>query len=303
MAATCAIGTFGRLAVLQGSSPYVWGGTRLPFMRENIHKRGKHIHPPVILGTRFEDAERVRTGTNFYGGVVTFPVDPGNLVTLLPLMLGGTPAGTTFPLAETVPTFGCLIDKVTRRFEYLNGAVNRWSLSGTQHGPDGQPNWVTLAIEMWFKSETPDTVFPALTLPKDAQYTAFTFEDVAITMQGAARKPKQFTLMGHNHLHARWVNDLNPVLFCPTRSTVALSVVFPYDDDHDDLHNLPLTPAAGSLVLANGSISTQFNFGSLVSPDNTPTIPGFTEINQPVIAVARKNGATPSLNVINDSTP
>lgn len=305
MAETCAQGAFGRIAIRSGTSPYTWAsGTRLRYFRESIRYVGVIDVPDTINGTLQENSERARRGPGVYAGIVTFPVNPADMVTLLPLFMGGSPTGTSFPYAETVPTFGILIDKITDVFEYPNGVVNRILIHGKQTMPgQQQPNWLTMAVEMLFKDEVTGVEFPDLAYGTTAGYTDFVFEDSALTVLGSARKPKEFSLLIHRHQWARYVNSVKPTTFCPSRFSAILNARFPYDDDHDDLHNQALAGAAGSLAFTNGTISTTFNFGNLQAPPKTPDTPGKTEIDIDLTLVARKLGSTDAVAVVNDSTP
>jgi hypothetical protein len=310
MSGSCAQPAFGRLAIKTGESPYTWsGGTRLRYWRENVRYRGTWGHPNVIMGTLQEDSERVRRGPSLFAGVVTVPVNPAEMQILGPLFMGGSFAGTTCPYAETVPTFGMLVDKVTDVYEYPNGVVNRILIHGQQRGPEGPPNWITMAVEVLFKDEIDGQSFPdALALPKTADYTDFVFEDLTLTILGAARAPKEFSLLIHRHQRARYVNSIKPNRFCTSGLTVVLTARFPFDDDHLDLHDQPLAGASGSLALTNGTVSTTFNFANLQSPPLTPENPGNGqgdeegEIDIVTTLVARKAGSTNAITLINDST-
>lgn len=305
MAETCAQGAFGKIAIKAGSSPYTWSsGTRLRYFRDNIRYRGTIDVPDTITGTLQENSERARRGPGVYAGVVTFPINPGDMVTLLPLFLGGTPSGTTFPYADTLPVFGILISKVTKVYEYINGYVNRVMVTGEQSMPGQKgPNWLMMAVEMFFADEVEATFPEALNFGTTTAYTDFVFEDLTMTVLGASRRPKKFSLLIHRHLDPRYVNSVKPRLFCPSRFSCVLNAKFPFDDDHDDLHNQALAGAAGSLAFTNGTISTTFNFGNLQAPPNTPENRGKTEIDQDLTLVARKLLTTDALTVVNDSTP
>jgi hypothetical protein len=308
MAPQCVQPAFGRLAIKTGTSPYTWsGGTRLRYYRENLKFRGRIVHPNTITGSLQENSERARQSAGVYRGIVTFPINPADMVTLLPLVLGGTPAGTTFPYAETVPTFGCLVDKVSQVFQYVNGVANRMIIHGVQGGPEGAPPFITCAIEMIFKDENGGQTWDAAltSLPVTAAYTDFIFSDTTITLLGVSRTPKEFSLLIDRHIDPRYVASTKPTLLCPADFTCVMQARFPFDADHQDLHGYPLAGQAGSLALTNGTISTTFNFGCLQTPDETPENHGKRqgEIDITKVLVARKLGSTDSVTAVNDSTP
>jgi hypothetical protein len=156
MAETCAQGAFGRLLVKKGSPPYTWtsGALRVPFYREDMKRVGKIVNPNVILGTRSKNALRSRKGPNLYRGNVMVPVSPGDLAVLLELALGATPVGNTYNLAETVPAFGALFDKVSGVFEYQSCYVDKFLIYGEQNGAEdgAPPNYVTGVLSLVAKA-------------------------------------------------------------------------------------------------------------------------------------------------------
>lgn len=306
MTASCAIGTHGKFAVKQGSSSYTWStGTvyQAPFYHENVKKRGTIGNPNVITGSRSSNSERNRKGPNFHGGSILFPVDPGNLVWLLEAALGTAPSGTTFAVAETLTNYGYLIDKVTGTFELQNAVVDKLLITGQQTGPGGAPNYLKAMVSLIGTGSQGGVSFPTASIPLTNQYIPYVFEDGVITLQSATRNIKRFALLIDNHVHARYVNSLDPTILCPTNRTVVLSTVHPYDADEDDLYDQALAGAAGTLAFTNGAVSTSFAFANLAVPANTPVITGKTEIDLELTMQARMSSTTREIIVTNDSTP
>lgn len=299
---TCAQGFGGKAAFLQGSSPYTWAnGLRMPFYREQIQFINTISPPDVIYGTRTIPSERARFGPGVYGGWIYLPVSPKELDTLLPLIMGANESADVFALAETVPAFGLIMEKVTDAYGYHNGAVNQAIFSATQAGAGATPNYLTLALQCWFKDEDATVTFPALTLSTDSNYVPYVFEDSTVTLDGAARTPKAWRVHIHNHIHPRYVASLKAVTLCAARRTVAAQFQFPWDDDHDDLHIVARAGIAGSMALTNGGLSTTFTFGRLQAPSNTPFITGHDEIDKNINFVARGVSTTLELEINNDS--
>ena len=305
----CAQGALAKLAMKEASGDIDWStGTVVgfPFFRESLQKKNSVIHPDVIIGSREEVSERARFGPSFHGGWVILNLTPGHAAVLFPWLLGTDASGTTFALAETLQTFGVLVDKVTGVHEFYDGVINRAVIHGKQNGPGGSPNWVTVALQMIFKGYNPPgtaDAFPSLTLDVTGQYAPLVFEDAVLTVS-SSREIKEFTIDINNYVQPRYVNSLTPTALCPSRRTVTLSVVAPYDSGTSSM----LSPAiagvtSGSLALTNGAVSITFAFGALQAPTITPIVTGKREIDLQMDYAARKVSSTSSLTVTIDSTP
>lgn len=309
----CSQGALARLAMLEGSGALTWtsgagpaaGVVGFPFFRESLQKRQSLGHPDVIIGSREEVSERARFGPKFYGGWVVLSLTPGHMATIFPWLLGADASGTTYALAETMQTMGVLVDKVTGTHEFYNGVINRAVITGKQNGPGGPPNWITVALQMIFKDYTAGTTYPdsTLTLGTTGQYAPLVFEDAVLTL-GSAREVKSFTIDINNYVQPRWVNSLTPTALCPSRRTVTLTTVHPYDSGTSNLYDLGVTGVSSTKTLAitNSTVSITFTFGSLQTPVITPIVTGKQEIDLQLQFSARKASSTASLSVDIDST-
>ncbi len=295
----------------EGSGAITWssGATGFPFFRESIKKVGRVLHPDVIIGSRQEVSERARKGPYFYGGWVYLTLTPGHAAILYPWILGADASGTTFALAETLQTMAVLVDKGAQTHEFYNGVVNRAIISGTQHGPGGPPNWVTVALQMYFRSYATGTSYPSLTLDVTGEYAPLVFEDAdnagtsRLTLGGATREMKHFTIDINNYVIPRYVNALEPTALCPSRRTINVQTVHPYDSGTSNLYDQALAGAAGSLVLVNSTVSITHTFATLQVDTVTPEIEGKKELDLHLNMAARKLSSTDSLVVTLDSTP
>ena len=294
-----------------GNVDFSSGATGFPFFRESLQKRAKIHHPDVIIGSRQEVSERARFGPYFYGGWVVVTLTPGLAATLFPWILGADASGTTFSLAESLQSFSVLADKVTGVHEFYNGYINRAIISGKQNGPSGPPNWVTVAMQMIFKNYLApgsSESYPSLTLGVTGEYAPLVFEDSdnagtsRLTLNSATREYKSFVLDINNHIEPRYVNALEPTALCPTRRTITLTTVHPYDSGTSNLYNQAVAGAAGSLVFANSTVSLTFTFDTLQADVITPTIDGKREINLELQMSARSLSSTDSLVCTVDSS-
>ncbi len=289
-----------------GDINWASGATGFPFFRESLQKKNTVHHPDVIIGTRGEVSERARFGPSFIGGWVVLSLTPGHMATIFPWLLGTDASGTTFALAETLQTFGVLVDKVTGVHEFYDGYINRAVIHGKQNGPGGPPNWITVAFQMIFKGYNPPSTadaFPTLTLGVTGEFAPLIFEDSVLTL-GSAREVKEFTIDINNYIEPRWINSLLPSQLCPRRRTVTLTTVHPYDSGTSSLYDPTITGVASTKTLAitNGTVSITFTFGALQYPTVTPIVTGKQEINLQLQMSARSLSSTAALSVDIDST-
>lgn len=304
----CAQGSLAKLAMKEASGDITWasGATGFPFFRESLKKKGSIVHPDVIIGSREEVSERARKGPNFYGGWVVLALTPGHMATVFPWLLGADASGTTFALSDSLQTFGVLVDKVTGVHEFYNGAINRAIIHGSQSGPGGRPNWITVALQMLFRSYNgPSTAdsYPTLTLDVTGGYVPMVMEDASFTLGGSSREVKEFTLDINNYIQPRYVNSLDPTALCPRHRTVKLAVRGPYDSGNSDLYDQALAGSAGTLAVTNGTVSFSFAFATLQVPAETPEVPGKVELDLVLNHDARKASTTSALVCTIDSTP
>jgi hypothetical protein len=311
----CAQGALGRLAMKEGSGAidFSTGASFFPFYRESIKKVGKIVHPDVIIGSREEVSERARKAPYFYGGWVVINLTPGDAATVFPWILGADASGTTFALAETLQSMGVLIDKVTGVHEFYNGVINRAIISGRQNGPGGRPNWVTVAMQMYFRSYLAPGAsesFPSPTFAVTGEYAPMIFEDAdnggtsRLVINGTAREVKEFTLDINNYVSPRWVNALEPTALCPGRRTINLRTIHPYDSGTSNLYDPGVTlSGTNTLTFVNGATSVLFTFAGLNVDVETPEIRGKQEIDLVLNSAVRKVSSTSSLVCTIDSTP
>lgn len=309
----CAQGALARLCMKEGSGDidFSSGATGFPFFKESLQKRSRIGHPDVIIGSREEISERARFEPYFYGGWVTFNLSPGFADFFFPWVLGEDEATNTFALSETLQTFGMLVDKVTGVHEFYNGVVNRCIIEGNQSGPGNGPNWVRCSVQCIFRSyKAPGSAeaYPSVTLGVSGEFAPFVFEDSdnsgasLLVLGGSAREYKSFRLDINNHVQPRYVNALEPTALCPTRRTITLQTVHPYDSGTSALYDAAVAGAAGTLKFLNGTTSVLFTFGALQADVLTPVVNGKSEIDLQLTMSARRVSSTPSLEVTIDET-
>lgn len=273
------------------------------FVNENIAKRGVIVERSGLRGTRSHQADDTRVGPYTVGGQLVLEPTPEDLAIWLPRILGADPSGTSYQLAETLPSFTLSIDRVAKVFTYTGCKVKRAVFQGAQGG------LLRLILEIVAQSESVAAAgtFPALSLGTTQPYI---FSDLALSLASAAREVKQFELAIDNGLVTdRFMNSLTIVNAPEGDRTITLRTVHAWAAGNTDLYSQALAGAAGTLQLTNAlggtpptGYQTTFSFATLQVPDRSPNVPGRQELFLNLEMVARRVGATPELTVTHDST-
>lgn len=266
------------------------------FVSETLQKRATIVETAGLRGTRSRPAERTRDGAYTVGGTLMFHATPLLLDLLLPRILGAAEASDLFALAETLPEFDVLLDRVTQRFVYGGCKVHRAIFRGRAGG------LLELQLDLLGKTETASsTPFPSIAAPTDPPYV---FHDGTLTLLGASRKMFDFTLTIDNALAARFTNSVAATDVSPTDRVIGFECQTPYTSDEADLYGQTAAgAAAASLAFVNGGYSTTFSLAKLQLADMSPTVGGRGEIVLTLRGTARKSGSTPELQVTHDSAP
>lgn len=298
----CAQGSQGRMAVEPGAAPHTFDSSSEQYepLWESLQKHGRILHANGIRGTRSAKSERTAVGQYEVSGRVELNVTPLSLDLWLPRILGGTESSDSFPLAETLPSFGVLMDRVTQTFQYTDCVVGRALFHGKSREGDDEPDLLTLTMDIVGKTEVTGTSFAAAALGTAAGDAPYTMSQSVFTMQAAAREVKEFWLLIDNHIQQRWASgSTTATALCPRDRTVLLRTRLPFDATA--LYAQSLAGAAATIVItgASGTIATTFTFGTLQAPSNSPVIRGKTEIDLIVDSVARTVTTTKELVVTN----
>lgn len=274
------------------------------FVSEGIVKRGMIVERTGLRGTRSHQANDARLGPYTVSGQLVLEPTPQDLSVWLPRILGAPADGANYNLAETLPSFTLVIDRVAKVFTYAGCKVNRATLSGTQGG------MLRLALDLVAQSETVAAAgtFPALT-PSIAP--PYIFSDLELTLASAVREVREFELAIDNSLVTdRFMNSLTIVNAPEGDRTITLRTVHAWAAETTALYAQALAGAAGVLKLTNAlggtpptGYQTTFNFATLQVPDRSPNVPGRSELLLNLEMIARRVGTTPELSVTHDATP
>lgn len=303
---TPAIGTLSKLAIdvstVTAITDFDAGSTQLEFLSEELRYAEAQAYNSGIRGTRSRVAERCRIAQGVVSGSLVLHPTPIELDVLFPLILGAAESNDSFALAETIPEFGVLIDRITRRFVYTGCRVSRATFSGSQ----GQP--ITLRLDLEGETEViTNTAFP-VTVPAIDSGSPYIFSDVtfALAADASAAEVRGFEITIDNGLITdRFMNSVTRTTIPSADRVITVSLTVPYTADEVDLHKQALAGGTGSLTLTNGGTSTLFTFGNLkTDPASSPVVGARgSEILLGLQMRAYQTGSTKELVVTHDSTP
>jgi hypothetical protein len=264
------------------------------FVSESLQKKQTILETAGLRGTRSHPAERTRDGTYEIAGTLNLHVSPAMLDLLLPRILGAAESSDLFALAETLPEFDVLVDRVAKRFVYGSCKVNKATFKGKASG------LLELALDLVGKTETVSaTAFPAIAAPTDPPYV---FHDGTFTLGGSARKVLEFELVIDNQVKPRFTNSQSATDLSPEDRIVTAKLKTPYTSDEADLYGVnTANAAAASFAFTNGGYSTTFSLAKLQIPDMSPVVGGKGEITLEINGVAKKSGSTAELAVTHDA--
>jgi hypothetical protein len=294
---TASMGWAAQLGTVSESSYGVTPGggvvERFVFANESLAKRGLIIPRNGLRGSRSAVADDTRQGPYQVVGSVQLEPTPADLSIWLPRILGAPASGSTYALANTLPSFSLSVDRVAQVFTYAGCKVNRATFLGAKG------SLVALRLDIVGQSESVASAgsFPSLT-PSVAAGPYIFAGDPVLTLNAAVREVQEFELVIDNALTTdRFMNSLTVVNLPEGDRTVRLRTKHAWAAANLDLYNQALAGAAGSLAFTNGGNSTAFSFGTLQVPANSPTTPGKAEVMLTLDMVARKTGGTLEMTV------
>jgi len=294
---TQSMGHQARFAV-DAATPFDGLSEWIDIKSENLQKKAVILDTDTVMGTRSHIEERTRAGVQDISGTINMIASPALLDNWLPRILGGAESVDSFPLAETLPEFAALIDRVADVYLYEHLKVNKATFRGTTGS-----NFVELDIDVVGKTETKGQTWPAaLTtagLDIAANNAPYVFTDGVLTLQAGAREFTEFELAIDNKLNVDFRNSVTATDIDAGDREVTLTVKVPAISGNADLYDQALAGAAGTLVFTNGTYSTTFTFGTLQVPSQSPVIEGKGPILHTLTMIARKTGSTDELVVTN----
>lgn len=287
------VGYQGKLGI-SASSPV---DASFDFISESLRLVKSHISHDGIHGKRGEQAERIREGIYTVGGSISMQPCPEELAALLPWALGANASGTTFALAETLPSRYITIDRAAKVPTYTGCCVNSINFQASEGSP------MNVTFDIVGKTETIGDAasFPNLT---NTLTTPFMFHDAAVTIAGNSEAIKSFNLTVNNNLLTTFNNSQSAANIVPGPRSVTLELTTPYSSSETDLYDLAVTGVAVVITLTNGNYSIVFSIAKWQVPAQSPNISGKgAEITLPLAGICRRSSTTQELVVTLDSTP
>ena len=147
---------------------------RMRFTTENFQAQRQQLPEDEITGSASADLATVRYGPMSYVGSVTLRPNAVEWSYLLPWILGGTPSGTTYPLADTLMEKYFAFDRVTRAFLYSGGVVGRATLNCDP------VNKLSVTLDLFATAENAAYSFPTLSLSSTTKPFVLTDSVIAV---------------------------------------------------------------------------------------------------------------------------
>lgn len=298
----CSNGAMARLAIDMDGT-FGTNSIAIPFLYENIQKKGRIIGTRGISGTREQWYQRTRIGHYTIDGRIAFHASPIALDMVLPCILGAAESTNVFNTADALLPFYALIDRVATIYKYGPCTVNR-GIFRSQAGPgDSEEEFLECIMEVMATAETDGETWagdiPAYSTTQ-ASAAPYVLSDAVLTVNSVTYPFHDFVLVIDNHLEPRWVNSLTPTSLCPQDRTILLRVGMPFTAADAAVYaNLYGTPTdavkqggyAATLVFTNDTKSLTFTFLKLQWQDQSPTVMGKQPIPFYIDFVARGTGA------------
>lgn len=253
--------------------------------------------PAGTWGSRSMRSERTRANTRRVTGTLILHPNPVELDQLLPSILGAAESTDIFDVAETLPTFSVVVDKVTKVFTYATCAISK----ATFRGSAGGPLELQLDIEGLDSSVGNAGTFPSLTLNVASPH--YLFADCAFSLSSTAYKFRSWELTIDNMLDTeRYLNSLTRISLQPKGRIVTVKLDGPYGDN-SALFDVAATGIAVTATFTNGNVSVLFDTPKVCFPANEPVLSGKDEIMLPLEGLAKKAASSYDIRVTNDSAP
>jgi hypothetical protein len=247
-----------------------------------------------LRGTRSHGSERVRRGTRRVDGTIQMAPTPVELATLLPLIFGGTPSGTSYPLGEAVPLFNLFGVRDGTVYTYSDCAVESATFSASEGSP------MNVSITVVGKDEAASGSMGSAALDLTTQ--PFVLHDAVVTVASTARQVSGFELTIQNMLEVKFRNSATPTQIVATDRMVSLSLPISLGDG-SALYGSAVAGVAAVLALTNGNTSLTFTMSKVQAPKQQLPLGQRGILDFPWQGIARKDGSTLELTTVLDSTP
>jgi hypothetical protein len=263
---------------------------------ESLKETAEIIETNGMSGTVEHNMERTREGLIRVSGSIKLACSRIVLDALLPYICGTAEAANVFALADTIPEFYLMIDRIDKVFTYAGCRIAKATFSGSK----GDFLYLDLDIEAESSVVGNAGTFPSLSKVTEKPYL---FADGALTLQSSERTFNNFSLTIENKLNTeRFGNNLTRYDIPMIDRVITLATDVPWNSDNTDLIDQDLDGAAGSLVFTHGRTSGDvltFDMAAIQYANVDPTLTGKDVIDYPLQGMVRSSGSTKPLIITN----
>lgn len=282
----------------QGTMPITnTAGVQLNILAENIAATRGIIDANALQGTRSHLNNECREGLVIVGGSFSAHPLTYDLARILTYWLGGTPSGTSYPLAETLPAMNVQkrVGNSGRVLSFDSVYGNVMTISGSRGQPllfDGSVVGTTGESEA---SAAPSGV------DRDRTTNQLVFHDLAITLGGSTYTVFEFSLTLNNALDVEMVNSRTATAVFPTDRIVTIS--HPIPEAGVTLATFSDVEVAVAATFSYNSQSLLLSLPAVRYTTQSPIIQGRGETRYALNGIGYRTSTTAELVVTLDSTP
>ena len=244
------------------------------------------------------------------GGELSCYVDKNVLDVFLTYILGGNAASQVYPLADALPSFYLMIDRVAKVFVYGPCYVGKATFSAAAGSSEANQLKLTMEIEAENETEQNAGTFPAGIGAEHQPAVSLCRQRQRPFGRGDQLRSFGFELTVDNHLLVdRFVNELNALEISRRRPHGERELITPFTSTEAGLYGTAVGNfGTASAVFTNAeetingtTSSLTFNMAGLFQyPAKSPIVRGpGQEIRLELDGIARKNGGTLELAITN----
>lgn len=269
------------------------------FLSCGVAKEGSHVPSPAMRGTRSRIDTTVNDGTYRVGGPLVLEPRPDDLDNWLPRILGAVEAADVFALAETVPEFYLIVDKVADVYEYSGCKILRASFRSAA-GDNLQ-----MALDTEGKDQTAKGSgnFPDIAASLSV-LQPYIHHQAVLKLPSTSVEVDNIEIIIDNVLKLNRFNNSQTRTGLPEGDRiVSLSCDNPFTSDETAYYDMLLAGIdLGTVKYTAGSYSLEFKFGNLKAPARGPEVTGReVEIPLRLEFTAYKKGTDDEVKVTNVS--
>jgi hypothetical protein len=295
---TSSPGVMRRLAV-DDVLPFDTSSLRHEIIDETLTASYMRIYNEGIRGTLTRSGDRTRRGPITVAGSITMNPTPVELDWWLYRLMGTAKAGSDFALADTIPEFQLLIDKVGQVHQFTGCKA----VSGLFSASSGGPLILTVNIVGKVPTAPGSIAFPAISIADEQPYI---FSDCsgAIVLDSVAHEADQLqisinNIAGPRANNSQFVTDI-PIL----DREISVGFTTPWGASQvSHFNNLVSADEnfASTITFTNGGLSVLFTFPHLEATNlQTPAGGGKGELLLPHNYMAYGTGASKEMVVTTD---